>query len=106
MSGEPGFDEVIHAPNRLQICALLAPVEVADFATIRAGVGISESSLSKHVAILEHAGYIKVHKVSCSPRMKTRLSLTPGGKAAYEQHVAALRAIINRGAAAVSTIAS
>ena len=31
----PVFDPVIHAPGRLQICALLAAVDQAEFATIR-----------------------------------------------------------------------
>jgi DNA-binding MarR family transcriptional regulator len=93
----PTFDELIHAPNRLQVCAILAAVDTADFATVRSGLGVSDSVLSKHVAVLEVAGYVAVEKVSFSPRMKTRLTLTPAGRDAYEAHVAALRAIVDRG---------
>jgi hypothetical protein len=29
------FDSVIHAPNRLQICAFLAPLQEAEFQVLR-----------------------------------------------------------------------
>ena len=39
MSRAARFDEVVHAPNRLQICAMLSAVDSADFATVRDGLG-------------------------------------------------------------------
>lgn len=46
------FDELIHAPLRLQICAMLAPVQSLPFADIRDGLEISDSVLSKHPSAL------------------------------------------------------
>ena len=43
------FDTVIHAPNRLQICALLSPLEQVEFRVIRNELGVSDSVLSKHI---------------------------------------------------------
>ncbi|MFB9431073.1 transcriptional regulator [Streptoalloteichus tenebrarius] len=51
----PRFDELIHAPNRLQVCAVLAAVGSAEFATVRDTVGLSDSALSKHVKLLQEA---------------------------------------------------
>jgi DNA-binding MarR family transcriptional regulator len=88
------FDEIVHAPNRLQICAILAAVDSADFATVRDSLGVADSVLSKHARILHEAGYVDVHKTTWASRVRTSLSLTPAGRAAYDEHVAALQAIV------------
>jgi DNA-binding MarR family transcriptional regulator len=93
MTAPPNFNELVHAPNRLKICALLAVVTSAEFSTVREALGVSDSVLSKHVAVLQDAGYVDVHKATCASRMRTSLSLTGAGVAAYEGHVEALRAI-------------
>jgi len=89
----PGFNNLVHAPNRLQICALLAGVASAEFSAVRESLGVADSVLSKHIAVLHDAGYVEVHKSTCSSRVRTSLSLTPAGRATYEGHIAALRAI-------------
>jgi DNA-binding MarR family transcriptional regulator len=90
---EPRFDAVVHAPPRLQICGLLAAVDVMDFAAVRDAVGVSDSVLSKHVKQLEDAGYVQVRKATVASRQRTSLSLTTPGRAAFEAHVAELRRI-------------
>ena len=100
MSGAARFDEVVHAPNRLQICALLSAVDAADFATVRDGLDVADSVLSKHVRVLHEAGYVAVHKVTCASRVRTTLSLTEAGQTAYERHIAALQAIVGNSFAA------
>jgi len=90
---EPRFDAVVHAPPRLQICGLLAAVDTMDFAVVRDEVGVSDSVLSKHVRQLEEAGYVTVHKATRASRLRTSLSLTRDGRAAFDAHVAELRRI-------------
>ncbi|WP_104525989.1 transcriptional regulator [Blastococcus atacamensis] len=90
---EPRFDAVVHAPPRLQVCGLLAVVDTMDFATVRDQVGVSDSVLSKHVKQLEEAGYVRVHKATRASRLRTTLSLTAAGRAAFDAHVAELRRI-------------
>jgi DNA-binding MarR family transcriptional regulator len=89
----PQFDPVVHAAPRLQVCGLLAVVDTMDFAAVREQVGVSDSVLSKHVRQLEEAGYVKVHKATRASRVRTSLSLTSAGRAAFEAHVAELRRI-------------
>ena len=96
------FDEIVHAPNRLRICAMLSAVSSADFATVREGLGVADSVLSKHVRVLHEAGYLDVHKSTCASRVRTSLSLTRAGRAAYDGHLAALRAIVSNEAFAAS----
>ena len=97
------FDEVVHAPNRLQICAVLSAVDSADFATVRDGLGVADSVLSKHVRVLHEAGYVAIHKATSASRVRTSLSLTEAGRAAYEGHVAALQAIVGNGSSSPRT---
>jgi winged helix DNA-binding protein len=44
------FDELIHAPTRLAIVALLAAAQWADFKYIRDELGLSDSALSKQLS--------------------------------------------------------
>jgi DNA-binding MarR family transcriptional regulator len=90
----PQFDQVIHAPIRLQICALLAAVDSAEFATVRESVGVSDSVLSKHVATLQEAGYVAIRKAPVASRVRTWLALTKEGRRAFDAHVAELRRIV------------
>lgn len=95
MSAPARFDEIVHAPNRLQILAILSAVDSADFATVKKALGVADSVLSKHVRVLHEADYIDVHKSTCASRVRTSLSLTRAGRVAYDGHVAALQAIVS-----------
>ncbi|WP_231250221.1 winged helix-turn-helix domain-containing protein [Nocardioides furvisabuli] len=88
-----GLDEVIHAPVRFSIVAALASVDEAEFALVRDTVEVSDSVLSRQVAQLEAAGYVKVRKGYVGKRPRTWLSLTRAGRTAYRAHLDALRAI-------------
>ncbi len=81
---------MIHAPGRLQICALLSAAEEAEFSTIRDAIGVSDSVLSKHLKLLEEAGYVRPRKAAADGRQRTWLSLTPDGRRAFGAHVAEL----------------
>jgi DNA-binding MarR family transcriptional regulator len=73
---------------------MLSAVSSADFATVREGLGVADSVLSKHIRVLHEAGYVDVHKSTCASRVRTSMSMTAAGRAAYDGHLAALRAIV------------
>jgi DNA-binding MarR family transcriptional regulator len=91
-----GFDELIHAPTRLEIVSLLAAAQWADFKYIRDELGLSDSALSKQLSTLESAGYVDIRKSFVGKRPRTSASLSKTGRRAFEQHVAALQQIIAR----------
>lgn len=91
MSRVPRFDPVIHAPGRLQICAILSAADEAEFAMVREAIAVSDSVLSKHLKQLEEADYITLRKQAHAGRQRTWLSLTPAGRAAFAAHVAELQ---------------
>jgi DNA-binding MarR family transcriptional regulator len=90
------FDELIHAPTRLSIVSLLAASQWADFQFIRDSVGLSDSALSKQLATLEQAGYVEIRRGFVGKRPRTSARLTSAGRAAFEQHVAALQEMVVR----------
>lgn len=90
---EPVFDELIHAPLRLQICAMLAPVRGLPFADLRDQLQVSDSVLSKHLSTLATAGYVAVSRVRRDSRSRRRVALTTSGRGALRGHLTALQEI-------------
>jgi len=93
-AAEARFDELIHPATRLSIVALLASADWIDFAFVRDRLGLSDSALSKQFATLEAAGYIAVDRPVSNRRRRVHVRLTAAGRAAFDSHVAALRAVI------------
>lgn len=90
----PVFNEVIHAPHRLRICAMLSAAHKVEFAVLQDGLGLSKSALSKHLTLLTEAGYISQSRALRASHSRVWLSLTSEGERAYSAHVSALRAIV------------
>jgi DNA-binding MarR family transcriptional regulator len=87
------LDPLIHFPIRLSMMACLAEVIEAEFGFVMETVEINAATCSKQVTALEAAGYVAVRKGYVGRRPRTWLSLTPAGRAALADHLAALRAI-------------
>ena len=97
-----GLDPALHAPARLQIAAMLARVEDAEFAAIRDIVEVSDSVLSKHLSALGDAGYVRLRKAPQDGRQRTWASLTRAGRKAFAAHMAALQQLVAHAQAAVA----
>lgn len=91
---KPALDPVIHAPARLQLAALLAGVDEMEFATARETLDVSDSVLSKHLAQLQEAGYLRLRKAALDGRQRTWLALTSKGREALDRHLRGLEAIV------------
>ncbi len=88
------FDPTIHAPHRLRICALLAEVKELEFGTLRDTLSLSDSVLSKQLAVLAEAGYVGSRRAKRDSRQRVWLALTGEGGEAFSCHVSALREIV------------
>lgn len=97
MRTEPRFDETIHAPTRLRLCAMLRPLAEADFLTIAATLELSDANLSKTVRNLVELGYLSTSKQAslqrADARRTTTIALTAKGRRAFDGHLAALRSM-------------
>ena len=89
------LDPLIHAPARLQLVTSLSAVSEAEFSTLRDALDVSDSVMSKHVSALAEAGYLHIRKGSRAGRRTTWVGLTPAGRKALRDHVAALRRLID-----------
>ncbi|HZR53172.1 MAG TPA: transcriptional regulator [Streptosporangiaceae bacterium] len=89
-----GFDELIHAPVRLRVCAALDTVREIEFGALLTLLDISKSALSKHLSALADAGYLTQRRAVRDTRQRVWLRLTPAGRSAYRGHVAALHRIV------------
>ncbi len=90
------IDRIIHAPARLRIMATLialSPGTEIDFRTLGTALELTDGNLGAHLQTLEEAGYIKLAKSFVDRKPRTHLSATTKGRARFEEHVAALRAI-------------
>ena len=87
----PVFDDVIHEPHRLRICAMLVPSAGTEFATVRDEIGLSDSALSKHLKALSTCGYTRLERAVRDGRYVTTVVLTPAGREALCGHVAELQ---------------
>ena len=88
------LDPHLHAPARLQIATVLANVDSAEFARLRAIADVSDSVLSKHLSALVDAGYIALRKSPLDGRSRTWVSFTPAGRKAFAAHMAALQELV------------
>ena len=91
--GSPRFDEEIHAPIRLRICAIAAAADAVEFSVVRDRLEVADSVVSKHLSRLEAVGYVQLDKLSTGSHPRTWVSLTTRGRGAFEGHIAALRQI-------------
>lgn len=91
---EPAFDGVIHELNRLRICSALVNVDSLTFRSLREILATTDSALSKHVKLLVEHGYVAVMRVGNSGRYRRSIALTPRGRQAYSDHMAALSKMI------------
>lgn len=91
---DDGFDQLIHAPVRLRICAALDPVREIEFGALLDLLDISKSALSKHISMLTDAGYVTQRRAVRDTRQRVWLRLTETGRSAYRGHVAALHRIV------------
>ena len=94
------LEETTHQRVRLGILAVLAESRRADFSYLRGTLELTDGSLSRHLRVLEEAGYIRVEKTFEGRRPRTWISLTRAGRAALDAEVAALRRLLDRVGAA------
>ena len=91
------LNETIHQPVRLRIMAALVtlqPSDEVDFSYLRDLLGVTDGNLGAHLRKLEEAGYIAVNKTFVDRKPRTYASATRQGRQVFQDHVAALEAIL------------
>ena len=90
-------NELIHQSLRLKIMAALNAARNDDpleFTRLKALVGATDGNLSTHLSTLEAADYVTLEKDFVGKKPRTRVAITKAGAAAFREHTAYLRDII------------
>ena len=99
MENDWHIDAVIHAPQRLRICAILQRIDAIQFTTLRDILGMRDPSLSKHLSVLASAEYIEIKKEVSPFRKDSRrtawISLTKAGKKAFDNYLQTIDVMTN-----------
>lgn len=93
------LNELIHQPVRLRIMAVLATLEAGgevDFIYLRQLLDVTDGNLGAHLRKLEEAGYISINKTFVERKPRTYVSASPEGRRVFQEHVAALQAILTQ----------
>ncbi len=95
-----GLDTLIHQPVRLKVMAALTALPDEDaqleFVALREMLEVTDGNLSVHLRKLEDAGYVRLEKTFVGRKPRTFIAATPKGRAAFAEHVRALREIIGK----------
>lgn len=94
MAAKPKLDPLVHAPVRLAILSALVPVESIEFTALREQTGATDGNLATHLAKLEKAGYVAVHKRFVGRKPRTTYTMTERGRAAFDAYLRALEALL------------
>lgn len=87
------LDEAFQTPIRFSLMAALESNTDLDFPTLRELLEADDSVLSKSIAHLEKAGYVRVTKGYVGTRPRTWVQSTVKGHNAYRAHLLALQDI-------------
>jgi DNA-binding MarR family transcriptional regulator len=90
-------NDTIHQPIRLKIMAAVTTPgaeEGVEFSQLKRLTGATDGNLGAHIDTLTRAGYVEAMKAFVGRRPRTTVRATASGRAAFEAHVAFLRAII------------
>lgn len=91
------LDPLIHQALRLKIMAALAALGAdrqINFVELRDSIGATDGNLGAHLQKLEEGGYVSIEKTYVKKKPCSFIQATSKGLAAFDAHVAALRAII------------
>jgi DNA-binding transcriptional ArsR family regulator len=80
------LDRLIHEPGRLAILTVLSSVQAADFVFLQRTTGLTKGNLSSHLAKLEEAGLVEIHKRFVGKKPNTNIALTAVGKQRIARH--------------------
>lgn len=94
LSGAARLDEVVHQKNRLAILAVLDEASKAEFGFLQNNLELTAGNLSRHLEILEGAGYVEIEKGYNGRRPRTWVRITKAGRSALRAEVAALRELL------------
>jgi DNA-binding MarR family transcriptional regulator len=97
------LDDVVHQRHRLGILTIAAEADRVEFGYLRETLDLTAGNLSRHITVLSDAGLLTVLKGYDGKKPRTWVRITDGGRQALAKELAALRALVARQDAQLST---
>jgi DNA-binding MarR family transcriptional regulator len=79
---------------RLGVMSMLMVSDKTDFNTLKGMLAVTDGNLASHLAALEKAEYLIVHKQFVGKKPRTTYSVTGKGRRAFHEHLNALEKLI------------
>lgn len=89
-----GLNKAFESRARLGIMSVLMVNERVDFATLKQWLELTDGNLASHARALEELGYIACEKRFIGRKPNTSYSVTPAGRDAFREHLAALEQFV------------
>jgi DNA-binding MarR family transcriptional regulator len=97
-----GLDRVIHERARLSVLtSLAAHPKGLRFGDLKQLCGLTDGNLSRHMQVLQAAGFVEVSKSFEHNRPQTFCRLTTEGRKRYVEYLGVLEQVVRDAAAAV-----
>jgi DNA-binding MarR family transcriptional regulator len=92
-----GLDRVFHEKARLGIVSSLAThADGLTFSELKSLCALTDGNLSRHLQVLEEAGYVAIEKGYDGKRPQTRCRLTEPGRTRFSEYLAVLEQVLRR----------
>jgi DNA-binding transcriptional ArsR family regulator len=92
-----GLDRIFHEKARLGIVSSLAVHgDGLTFSELKSLCGLTDGNLSRHLQVLDEAGYVAIEKGYDGKRPQTRCRLTQDGRARFADYLEVLEQVLRR----------
>ncbi len=89
------LDDLVHQRVRLGILAVLHDAHGISFTQLRDTLGVTNGNLSRHLQVLEHAGYVRIDKDFIDRRPHTCVTSSTAGRDALRAEIRVLRTLVD-----------
>ena len=89
------INQIIHAPARLRILALLYVVKNLDYVFLKNQTDLSWGNLATHLKKLEQSGYISIQKGYQGKKPQSKIQLTAQGRKAFQEYKKNLQQVLD-----------
>jgi DNA-binding MarR family transcriptional regulator len=90
------LNKVFESRVRLGIMSILMVNDWVPFKQLKTLLKVTDGNLASHLSALEKKELIAVHKEFVNKKPLTTYKVTSEGRAAFQKHLAALEALINK----------
>ena len=92
-----GLDRIFHEKARLGIVSsLLGHPDGLSFSDLKTLCGLTDGNLSRHLQVLEEAGYVDIEKGYEGKRPLTRCRLSDEGRERFSDYLAVLETVLRK----------